>query len=92
MAEQHEVKKLSSKYKKLMVIPVLILILSIGILVNKYAQTGEWFERSIELKGGTLVELNVNIPVDVASLEQNLKQSFGPVIISQSTGIAGRQV
>lgn len=46
------------KYKPLMLIPTLMLIGAVAVLVAGYMQTGEWFIRSIELKGGTLITIN----------------------------------
>ena len=45
------------KYKLLMVIPLLLILGSLGVLVSQYATTGEWVQRSIELKGGTVITL-----------------------------------
>ncbi|MBI4020990.1 MAG: protein translocase subunit SecF [Candidatus Aenigmarchaeota archaeon] len=56
-------------YKALMVIPLALLIGSIAILVAGYAQTGEWFQRSIDLKGGTLITLP---EADLAAVEAAL--------------------
>lgn len=44
-------------YKLLSVIPVVILIAGAGILINGFQETGDWFLRSIDLKGGTIINL-----------------------------------
>ena len=68
-------------YRLLAVIPVALLVLSAAILVNKYATTGEWFDRGVELKGGTLLTIKTQQPVDVAQIEAALGGSFGRVSI-----------
>jgi len=55
------------KYKKLMIISLLLVILSIGYLGYNYATTGELFKKGVSLKGG----ITLTIPVQE---KQNLKQ------------------
>ena len=47
-------------YKKLMIIPILILLLSIGFLTFNYINTGEIIQRDVELKGG--IEVTIDKP------------------------------
>ncbi len=53
-------------YKKLMLIPILLLLISIGFLIFNYMQTGEFVEKDVSLKGGitstiyTEKEVNIN--------------------------------
>lgn len=68
-------------YKIFLVIPIAILIFSIYILVNQYNQTGEYFTRSIELKGGTLITVTTTKPIDINLVEKSLEAKFGPVIV-----------
>ncbi len=78
-----------SKYKMLLIVPALLLIFSIGILVNNYSQTGEWFARSVELKGGTLISISIPNPVDINELESRLSERFGAVSVRELRGLAG---
>lgn len=64
-------------YKKLMIIPVLLLVFSVAYLVNGYLDTGDWFLRGIDLKGGTVVSLPG--PVDREALDAGLVE-FNPRI------------
>ncbi len=45
-------------YKKLLPIPIILLAISIAVLAAGFLQTGEWFLRSAELKGGTIITIN----------------------------------
>lgn len=48
-------KLLTENYKKLMVIPILLIALSIFSLYHNYLTKGVWLERSFELVGGTRI-------------------------------------
>lgn len=59
-------------YKKLMLISILLLVVSIGVLGASYINTGEFFKKGVTLKGG----ITLTIPVDSVnanSVEENLK-------------------
>jgi len=73
-------------YRTLMAIPLIILAVSVVILVNQYATTGEWFKRSIELKGGT--HLNIQTPEEVSLpfVENALGNEFGSLSIHTLRG------
>ena len=68
-------------YRLLMAIPVILLVVSVAFLVNQYASTGEWFKRSIELKGGTLLNIKTADTVTVSDIEEALSTDFGSVSI-----------
>ena len=76
-------------YKLLLAVPVLLLLISMGLLVNGYAQSGEWFERSIELRGGTLVTVSTDSVTDVKAVRDALSQRFREVSVKQTTGLSG---
>lgn len=76
-------------YKLLLAVPLILLVVSIGILVNEYSQTGEWFKRSIELRGGTLVTLNTDSQLDIETIKAGLAQSLGEVSVKQTRGTTG---
>ena len=86
-------KKISVKmpkinYKLLIIIPAIIVAFSIVVLVNQYMTTGEWFIRSIELKGGTLVTINSPNKIDVNGA-QNVLEGFGKFSIRETSSING---
>jgi len=82
-------------YKALIIIPVLLLVVSVGLLVNGYLQTGEWFLRGIDMKGGTVI----SIPgADYHVLEEGMASSVirvrsiggfsgGSVLVEAEAGI-----
>lgn len=77
------------KHKWLMLIPTVVLLLSVGVLVNNYVQTGEWFLRSIELKGGTAITVETVGDVDSRAVEAALSESFGSLSVREFSGFAG---
>ncbi|MBU2519939.1 MAG: protein translocase subunit SecF [Nanoarchaeota archaeon] len=76
-------------YKPFIAIPIILLIVSLGILVNNYAQNGEWFARSIELRGGTLITIALENPVDIASVQSELSPEFSTLVIRELRGFSG---
>lgn len=75
-------------YKALIIIPIILLLFSVGVLVNGYLQTGEWFQRSIELKGGSMIELRLSERIDVISIESSLSDKF-PLSMRELSGLGG---
>lgn len=59
------------RYKPFLAFPILLLVFSVVFLVNGYQQNGEWFLRSIDLKGGTLITLHGE--GEVSDLESSLE-------------------
>ena len=70
-------------YKKLMLIPILLLIFSISVPLIKYATTGEFVKRSVELKGGISVTLNKQ-GLDYNRIEAGLKETFKDITIRKA--------
>jgi preprotein translocase subunit SecF len=65
-------KKIFINYKIFLVVPILLVLFSTVVLFNNYVQTGEWFKRSFELTGGTLITLGVKEPIDIKTIENAL--------------------
>jgi preprotein translocase subunit SecF len=89
--EKHESDGGSSgikSYKALLIVPVILLIFSVGLLTLGFMQTGEWFARSIELKGGTLISMTTTTPVNIGELEDSLSV-FGSVVIRELRSYSG---
>ena len=80
-------------YKELLIIPIIILLLSFGMILNHYRVTGEFFARDVSLKGGVTLTIHSDKQVDVKDLQSFLSQQLGQGdinvrLITQS----GRQV
>jgi len=87
-AKNKQISKLlewyDKNYKKLLIIPIVILILSMGLIFYKYAATGDFVEKDISLKGG----ITITIPskdIDVDSLKTYLLSEFTESDISVRT-------
>lgn len=76
-------------YRVLLVVPIIFLLTSVGILLNQYNQTGEWFHRSIELKGGTLITINTKNRLDTANMEAELRKKFTPIDVREIRSFEG---
>lgn len=75
-------------YKLLVIVPILLLLFAVATLGNSYIQTGEWFQRDIDLKSGTVITINSG-PVDIASIESELTVNFGSVSVREFRGFSG---
>lgn len=87
-AKNRQISKLlefyDKNYKKLLVIPFILLILSIGIISYKYSTTGDFVDKDISLKGG----ITITIPskdINVDSLKAYLSSEFPGSDISLRT-------
>ena len=72
-------------YKKLLIIPLVIAILSFAFLINKQITTGSFIERDFSLKGGVSATITTNQEINLDSFEQFLKDKFPNVDISFRT-------
>ncbi|OIO64088.1 hypothetical protein COY26_03935 [Candidatus Woesearchaeota archaeon CG_4_10_14_0_2_um_filter_33_10] len=87
-AKNKQVSKLlewyDKNYKKLLIIPIVMLMLSIGVIYYKYSTTGDFIDKDISLKGG----ITITIPsedVDADSLKTYLLSEFPGSDISART-------
>ena len=76
-------------YKLLLLVPCVLLVLAIAVLAAGYMENGEWFRRSIELRGGTLVTLNSESGMEAADLQSILEQALGEVSVKKISGGSG---
>ncbi len=96
--EEHQEKKpfflkriYEKQYKKLLIIPALLLVLALIQIGAQYATTGDFLNKGVSLKGGLTVTIEKN--VNIVELERLLTDEFPAAdvsvrIISQT----GRQV
>lgn len=77
MSNHEKIKGFFDKhYKVLLILPVLVLLLSLGIIANHYFKTGNFIEKDITLKGGVSVTAVTTKEVDMVSLENELKNKY----------------
>lgn len=60
-----------NEYKKLLIIPLLLLILAIGQIGYQIATTGDFVQRSVSLKGG----ISITTPADIISVQQLMDEA-----------------
>jgi len=74
---KHKVREFyRTKYKQLMIIPVLMLVISLMIIGVQYARTGDIFQKGISLKGGVTITIPAEKNINKVSLEDNLVKEF----------------
>lgn len=79
-------------YKALMVLPIVLLLFSISFLMIQWTKTGSWFEKGIDLKGGSLLSIQVKRDVDSFELERFLKGEGLDVSVKTVSGLQGKGV
>jgi preprotein translocase subunit SecF len=65
------------QYKKLIIIPVLILLLSLAVLANTKLTTGEFVEKDISLKGGLLITIQTEESLDIDQIQAEIQSQIG---------------
>ncbi len=73
------------KYKQLLIIPILILLLSLVFLANNYSQKGELIQRGISLKGGTEITIYLENEINTDNLEKELSKELEELEIREIT-------
>ena len=64
------------KYKLLMIIPVLLLLFSVSILFMTKADTGEYIEKDVSLKGGLFITIQTSDSLDLSEISKNLEDTL----------------
>ncbi|MDP3698607.1 MAG: hypothetical protein Q8R47_03395 [Nanoarchaeota archaeon] len=65
-----------TKYKLLMIFPLLLLVLSLVQLGVQYKTTGDFVNKGISLKGGSTITITKDLSVSPIELEESLQQRF----------------
>jgi preprotein translocase subunit SecF len=89
--ETHRKNWHDRNYKKLLLIPVVMIIFSFVYMGVFYSQNNNFFQKDISLMGGTSVTINGN--VDIIPLKNALTEKFGEVNVRDvSDLITGEQL
>ncbi|MFA6089250.1 MAG: protein translocase subunit SecF [Candidatus Woesearchaeota archaeon] len=64
------------QYKKIMIFPILLILVTIALLGFKYATTGEFMNRGVTLKGGLILDIYMPIPVSNDQLQKDIELNF----------------
>lgn len=75
--------------KKLLAIPVVVFIFSISVLLYNFYHTGNFFLLSIDLRGGTLITLQSNSPINTNLIQSTLGTKYGSILVSGLTTTNG---
>jgi len=63
-------------YKKLLWIPLILLILAIAQIGYQAYTTGDFINKGISLKGGTTITINTNKAIDIKQLSEKIKNEL----------------
>ncbi|MBU0459584.1 MAG: protein translocase subunit SecF [Nanoarchaeota archaeon] len=73
------------KYKKLLIIPFIVLILAFIQIGTQYAVTGDFVNKGITLKGGSTITIDYDTSISIPELENFLSNKFPLADISIRT-------
>ncbi|MAG08614.1 preprotein translocase subunit SecF [Candidatus Woesearchaeota archaeon] len=74
--ESFFIKVYSRQYKKLLLIPFLLLFIALVIIFYRYSTTGEFVGKGITLKGGTTVTIPTTDELNIQNEQETLLSSF----------------
>ena len=69
----------SKKYKLLLIIPLIVLVVSLIIIVGHYNKTNEIFEKDVSLKGGTTATVYSSEQISITEVQDFLLSKFSGV-------------
>ena len=69
-----------NQYKKLLIIPITLLLIAILLIGIKAATTGDFINRDVSLKGGVTVTVTTE-QADILQLENALSSKFPSIIV-----------
>ena len=79
------------EYKKLFIIPILLLVLALAQIGYQYSTTGDFLNKGIALKGGVTITIPDKV-VDIVQLNDELNSEFSDIEVSvRSLNVAGTQ-
>lgn len=82
MVETNKIEKFYDKnYKKLLLIPNILLLIALLIVVYHYSTTGEIINKDVSLKGGVTATVYTDKQIDINELENYLKTRLGDAVV-----------
>lgn len=63
-------------YKKLLIIPIIILIFSAGVLAHTKLTTDEFTKKDISLKGGLLITIQTSETLDISQIQEDIQSQI----------------
>ncbi len=79
-------------YKFLLIIPLVLLILSLGYIYIFYQENNDFIKKDVSLTGGTSLTIIVDEPIDIQDFKSFLEQKLDDFSIREITGLTtGKQ-
>lgn len=67
--------------KKMMILPILMIVVSLIFLITTYSRTGDLIDKDVSLSGGMTLTLYTENPIDQNTLEESLRKDFSEISI-----------
>lgn len=82
----------AGKYKPLLIVPLLLMLLSLGIIGAGYASTGSFIVKDVSLKGGATITVPLDKEIGTPAIEHAIRTAMpGHDILVRGYGIPGQQ-
>lgn len=79
-------------YKKLLIIPLALLLFALVIIGITYMQTGEFFSKSVDIKGGISLTIPLEKYIDTNEMQKGILSDFKKNDVSiRSLSVTGKQ-
>ena len=79
-------------FPKLILVPIIIFILSLIVLFSNFLKTGDFILRDIDLKGGTLINIQTTSSLDTSGIEKQLITKYGSAFVSNIQSATGNGI
>ncbi len=76
-------------FPKLILVPIIIFVLSLVVLFSNFLKTGDFILRDIDLKGGTLINVQTTSSLDTSGIEKQLITKYGSAFVSNIQSATG---
>lgn len=80
-------KTYNKTYKFLLLVPLVLLILSLGYIYVFYQENNDFIKKDVSLTGGTALTIEVNEQIDIQDLRTFLSQNLEDFSIREITGL-----
>jgi preprotein translocase subunit SecF len=80
----HQIRQFYEKHnQKLLIIPIIVILASLGIIFNFYQEHGDIMEKDVTLKGGITATVTTEKSMDLNQVEATLSSQFGDATARQ---------
>jgi preprotein translocase subunit SecF len=78
---------------KLLIATVIFFLVFASVIVVNYARTGEFFQKGVSLRGGSIITVQLSTPVDVEAVQKSLeKLATEEISVTELSAVTGEHL